>query len=252
MELTEAVVLGIIQGLSEWLPISSEGMVTLAGRFLFDSQYQDALGSAIWLHTGTTISALVYFRNDILEILKMANRHLFLFLLISTLSTAITAVPLLILALNLEIPESLFTIMIGIFLLGIAWLHKTRKISGQQKQLTDKNAFVAGIIQGFAILPGLSRSGLTIATLLGQKYPLHQSFRLSFLMSIPVTSAVQIVYPLAKGEFSVSAELLAGTIAAAVVGLLTIKYLMELSEKINFSTATFALGALVIVLGFII
>jgi len=252
MDIIQAIVLGIIQGFSEWLPISSEGMLTLAGRFLFDFEYQDALGSAIWLHSGTMVSALVYFRKDLLEILRMANRDLFFFLLISTLATAVTAVPLLVLALSFEIPESTFTIMIGLFLVGIAYLHKTRKISGTKKKITDDNALVAGLIQGLAVLPGISRSGITIATLLTQKYPLHQSFRLSFLMSIPVTFAVQIAFPIVKGGFSVTPELAIGAAVAAVVGLFTIKYLMELAEKVNFSTATFALGLAVIFLGLVI
>ncbi len=249
MELLHAILLGVIQGFSEWLPVSSEAMVTLAGKFLFNMEYQEALSSAIWLHSGTVVSAVIYFRNDILDILRLANRQLLSFLAISTLSTAIVAIPLLFLALNYEFPESLFTIFIGLFLMGIGYLHKTRKIYGSQKKLTDRNAVISGFIQGLAALPGISRSGITIATLLSLKYTLKQSFKLSFLMSIPVTFGVQVFFPLIKTGFAVDAELIAGSVAAAIVGLATISTLMKIAEKVNFSSATFALGVLVVVLG---
>ena len=251
MDYTAALVLGIIQGIAEWLPISSEAMVTLAGKFLFESSYQEALGNAIWLHSGTSLSALVYFRNDIVDILSNKDKALLIFLLAATSATAVTALPLLLLAFSIEIPESLFTVMIGAFLVLVAVLQRNKTSSGGQ-EITAGNGIIAGLVQGFAVLPGLSRSGLTIAALISRKYSLAESLRLSFLMSIPVTFAVQVAFPIVKGGFPVTTELVIGAAVAAVVGLFTIKYLMELAEKVNFSTATFALGLAVIFLGLVI
>jgi len=252
MEYLDAVVLGIIQGIAEWLPISSEAMVTLAGKFLFEAEYQEALGNAIWLHSGTTLSALIYFRNDIMKIFSMKDKDLLMFLLIATAATAFTALPLLFLAFSVELSEAFFTIIIGCFLVLVAILQKKSIISGQEKGLKPKNAFIAGLIQGLAVLPGLSRSGLTISALLSQKYPLKESLRLSFLMSIPVTAGIQIFLPVVEGDFTVTAPLALGSLVAAGVGLLTIKYLIEFAERVSFSRATFALGMIVIFLGIVL
>lgn len=248
MDYTAALVLGIIQGIAEWLPISSEAMVTLAGKFLFESSYQEALGNAIWLHSGTSLSALVYFRNDIVDILSNKDKALLIFLLAATSATAVTALPLLLLAFSIEIPESLFTVMIGAFLVLVAVLQRNKTSSGGQ-EITAGNGIIAGLVQGFAVLPGLSRSGLTIAALISRKYSLAESLRLSFLMSIPVTAGIQILLPMAKGDFQITGPLIIGAAAAALVGLLTIKMLIEFAEHVNFSRATFALGLIVITIG---
>lgn len=255
MDFLEAIILGIIQGIAEWLPISSEAMVTLAGRFLFRSDYHEALGTAIWLHSGTMLSALIYFRDDVARIIRSIStpeRGLLMFLLIATLSTAFTALPLLLLAFSIALPEAIFTILIGLFLVLIAFLQRRRPASSQETSLGTSKALVTGLVQGFAVLPGLSRSGLTIAALLSQRYSLRGSMRLSFLMSIPVTAGIQVFLPVVKDGFMISPEMVAGSLAAAAVGLLTIRSLMGFAEMFSFFKATLSLGLLVIVLGLLL
>lgn len=242
--------MGIIQGIFEWLPVSSEAMVTLAGRFLLNTGYQESLGAAIWFHSGTAISALVYFREDVLRIARSmfsGERRLLIFLVITTLATSITALPLLLLAFSLELPDWLFTFAIGCFLLIVSYLQRDRPVTGAEQGLPPKKAALTGIVQGLAILPGFSRSGLTIATLLYQDYPLAEALRLSFLMSIPVTLGIQVFLPLISGDFTLSAELVAGSLTAALVGLLTIRALMGFAERVSFSRATLGLGIIVII-----
>lgn len=248
MDYISAVILGIIQGIAEWLPISSEAIVTLFGKFLFELEYSEALTNAIWLHTGTLISAVVYFRKDIIEILRMEKKDLLIFLIIATIATGIIAFPLLYLAFSIEIPDYLFTILIGLFLIMVSFMQK-KMIFGTKEQPNKKNALIAGLIQGLAVFPGLSRSGITIATLIAQKYNLKTAFKLSFLMSIPVSFGVQVALPLVKEGFSVSPEMVAGALSAAVIGYFTIDILLKFSEKVNFSKATFILGILIMVLG---
>jgi undecaprenyl-diphosphatase len=253
MDLSHAVILGLIQGITEWLPISSEAMVTLAGRFIAGLEYSEALGTAIWLHSGTLIAALAYFHKDAIDILKSIYEHgaeksLLIFLIATTASSAIIAFPLLFLAFSIAIPEALTTIIIGLFLVVVAYLQKERK-GGMEKELKPVKGVMAGLIQGLAVLPGLSRSGLTISALLGQRFPLRQAFRLSFLMSIPVSFGAQVALPIVKEGFSVSIEMLIGAAVAAVVGYLTIGLLMDFAERVNFFKATLALGLLVILAG---
>ncbi|MFH1685305.1 MAG: undecaprenyl-diphosphate phosphatase [Candidatus Micrarchaeota archaeon] len=255
MDFFEAMILGTIQGIAEWLPISSEAMVTLAGKFFFNAEYKEALGTAIWLHSGTTLSAIIYFRNDVIAIIKSifsGERSLLFFLAIATLSTSLSAIPLLLLAFSIEFPDVLFTLFIGIFLLLISYLQKSKHLSKPDDSTTSKKAFISGIVQGFAVLPGVSRSGLSVAALLSQKFSLKESLRLSFLMSIPVTGGIQIFLPLVSDSFSVTAPLILGSLVACAVGLLTIKTLMEFAQRISFVRATFALGIIVILLAIVL
>jgi undecaprenyl-diphosphatase len=253
MDFLDAVLLGIIQGIAEWLPVSSEALVTLAGRFIGGLEYQEALGMAIWLHSGTMLSAIIYFHKDILAILQSiyvngAERALLIFLGITTFASAAIALPLLILAFSVSVPDAIATIAIGAFLVAVAFIQKGRA-GGMQDELNPEKAIITGIIQGLAVLPGMSRSGLTVSALLAQKFPLRQAFRLSFLMSIPVTFGAQVALPLVKEGFQVDASMVAGSLVAALVGLITIKALMDFAERVNFFKATLALGALVILLG---
>jgi len=253
MDYSQAILLGIIQGIAEWLPVSSEGMVTLAGKFLAGLSYSDALGIAIWLHSGTLLAVLAYFHKDFIQIIqsaykKKAKKDLLIFLLLSTFSSALVAAPLLLLAFSVELPEALFTILIGVFLVGIAFLQKTRS-AGRHKQLKPFNAVITGVVQGFAALPGISRSGVTVAALLAQEYSLKDSFKLSFLMSAPIVLGAQLALPLVKEGFTVDGPMLAGGLAAALTGVATIRLLMDFAEKTDFFKATLALGVLVMLAG---
>ncbi|MDD2655522.1 MAG: undecaprenyl-diphosphate phosphatase [Candidatus ainarchaeum sp.] len=253
MDLFAAMVLGIIQGLVEWLPLSSEAAVTLSGKFLFGMDYQESLGVAVFLHLGTLLSAAFYFRNEMSQMLrsifsKTADKGLLLFLLLATLLSGIVAMPLLFLAFSMEIPDGLFTALIGLFLIFIAFLQKKQK-AGAGRKLELKNAIIPGLAQGFSALPGISRSGITLAALLGEKFPLRDAFRLSFLMSIPIVFAAELMLPVIKQDFLITNEMLVGACAAAAAGFLSISALLKFAETVNFFRATLSLGALVLISG---
>jgi undecaprenyl-diphosphatase len=122
----------------------------------------------------------------------------------------------------------------------------------KEKPLKTKDGLMVGVIQGFSALPGLSRSGLTIATLLVQKYSLKKAFYLSFLMSIPIIFLAQVALPIFKKEFIITPELLVGALTAGLVGFITIKALLQFAEKVNFFKATLILGIIVILLGIVL
>lgn len=253
LDYLQGIVLGVIQGVTEWLPVSSKAMVTLAGKFLFGMEYQDALGSAIFLHSGTLIAATIYFRKDLSGIARSAldrdaKKDLLVFLAIATLITGILGTPLLFIALNFEFPEWLFTLIIGVLLLGMGILQKSRK-GGTETRLRPKNAAVAGFAQGLAGIPGVSRSGTTLAALMGEGYSLEDAMRLSFLMSIPAVMGVEFALPVLKGGFEVSGPLVAGSIAAGIVGYFTIDALLKVAARPDFYKMTLALGVFVIILG---
>jgi undecaprenyl-diphosphatase len=252
MDFTAAIILGIIQGIAEWLPVSSKAMVALVGKFLFGMEYQDALAVAIFLHSGTLLAAAAYFRKDIFEIIysifKKGKKELLVFLAIATTVTGIMGLPLMFIALNVEFPESGFTIFIGLILIGIAILHKNRK-ENSGAHPTPKNALIAGFAQGLAAIPGVSRSGMTLAALLGVNFNLQEAFKLSFLMSIPAVLGVEIALPLIKGGFTVSVELVVGACAAAAVGFFTIDALLKIAARKDFYKITLGLGIVIVILG---
>jgi len=256
MDLLSAIILGIVQGLVEWLPISSEATVTLTAKFLLGMDYQEALSVSVFLHWGTLIAAVIYFRKELLQMAKdilsrNANKDLPVFLIITTLLSGIIATPLLFLAFSTEIPDGLFTIFIGIFLLFIAFLQKNQK-AGKETKVEIKKAVIPGLAQGFSALPGISRSGITLATLLAEKFPLKDALRLSFLMSIPIVFAAELMLPVIKHDFAVTPEMLAGAAAAAIAGFLSISALLKFAEKVNFFRATLTLGAIVLTAGLLI
>lgn len=256
MDLFSAIILGMVQGLVEWLPISSEAMVTLSAKFLFGMDYQEALAASVFLHWGTLIAAIAYFRKEIMQMLrgllsKNSDKNLPLFLITTTILSGITATPLLFLAFTMEIPDGLFTIFIGIFLLFIALLQKNQK-PGADQTIGLKKAIIPGLAQGFSALPGISRSGITLATLLAEKFPLKDALRLSFLMSIPIVFAAELMLPVIKQDFAVTGEMLAGAGAAAIAGFLSISALLKFVERVNFFRATLSLGTIVLAAGLIV
>ncbi len=255
MDLIQAIVLGVLQGVTEWLPISSEAMVTLFGKFMFGFEYSEALSNAIWLHVGTSLSAIIYFRNEIIDIIKSiltrnGNKDLLIFLIITTVLSGVIGVSIMLFLFNLQIHDGLFTILIGLFLLGISVMQKKLK-AGRETKLKPVNAILPGIVQGLAIIPGISRSGITTATLILHKYSLEKALKLSFIMSIPVTIGAQFVLPIIKQGFVVSDMMLLSGAVAAITGLVTIKILIEFANKTNFAKATAILGIIVLILGII-
>ncbi|MFA5049875.1 MAG: undecaprenyl-diphosphate phosphatase [Candidatus Micrarchaeia archaeon] len=255
MDIFQAVILGTLQGIFEWIPVSSEAIVTLAGKYFFGFDYSDAISYAIWLHIGTLISAIVYFRAELIKIVKSIfnkndKKELLIFLITATFFSGIVALPLLYFAFNFPFPDWIFTIFVGLFLIIISFAQKMQK-EGIEKRLTIKNGIILGIFQGFSALPGISRSGITIAALLFRKYDLENAFKLSFLASIPIVFLAQISLPLIKEGFSISLSMIIGAGVSAVIGFLTIGILINFARKANFSKATLILGIIVIILGVI-
>ena len=257
----EYIIIAILQGLFEWLPISSSGQTFIISMNLFGISVEEAYSLAIWLHLGTTLAVLLKFRTDFFKILKsfIPNRYLIdeieikkrNWLIFATIGTGITALPLYFIF-RIIISEAftafqgdLITIIISSLLIitGIILL-KTKKIYGnntledvQHKEIT-KDSFLAGLIQGVSILPGISRSGVTVSAVLLEKYDQDNALRLSFLMSVPVAIA-SIIVDIIFGEGSVFGTLepfliILSTLISFLVGYLTIELLLRIAQKISF------------------
>ena len=249
-----AIVLGLLQGSTEWLPISSEGVVATSYVFFFDRPLSEAVAYALWLHLGTATSALVVFRKEITRIIggfiaePRKPSRLLAYLVVSTITSAVVGIPLLV-SLS-EISGRLGAIamgLVGFFMLITGGIQLRRSVNGTRTrdEVSITDALFAGLAQGCAVLPGLSRSGLTVATLLARNVDRREALVLSFLMSIPASLGAGIYASIDTGLLTSTNALYAAGVAA-VVGLITIRILPAVAEKVNFAKFVILVGAAVI------
>jgi undecaprenyl-diphosphatase len=260
MDPVMAFLLGLIQGVTEWLPISSSGWTTLAAGGM-DISADDALALAFFLHFGTLLAVLVRLRVDVKDVLVALPRFrtdpLVRFLLVTTL----ISLPLgLVLVLALEdafgandLPGVTVTILVGALLVVTGMVLRAAKDRRGDREV-DATTFtdwaILGLAQGLAALPGISRSGMTVSALLVRGMDARESLRLSFLMSIPVTIAV-VAYEVVSGNISSLGMPVvgAGVVGSFVLGYLTIEGLMTMSHRVRWDLFCIALGGLAVVAG---
>jgi undecaprenyl-diphosphatase len=244
----EAVVLGIVQGITEWLPVSSEGVLVLVKLHVFQNglELADLVRYAVFLHMGTFFAALVYLRKEVVSIFStlasyqkasVQEKNLLWFLVVSSLVSGIIGV-FLFFALE-QLQEQIIaaskeiTLGIGLLLLFTAFT-QFRKVQGRKKEgeVQVRTGIILGIVQGFSLLPGLSRSGLTVSALLLSGFTKEAALRLSFLMSLPAILGGNIFF--AREGLSVGQGELVAVLFAFVFGLVTMKGLFLLANKVHF------------------
>ena len=240
----EQIILGTIQGIVEWLPISSEGVVVLlAKNFFGQTSLELLIKKALFLHLGTFLAALIYFRKEVFSLLK--DKRLLNFLIISALISGLLGYGLV--KIFLEIPAKAVILIIGLLLLLTAGFQlKIKKQEyKERKDLTFRDGILLGLIQGLAALPGLSRSGLTVSALLIRRFKSSEALTLSFLMSLPIVLGGNII--LNFNQFAFNLENFLGLLFSFVFGFLTIGLLLKLAEKINFGYFVLIFALLIIV-----
>lgn len=260
MTIIEAIILGIVQGLTEFLPVSSSGHIEL-GTVLLGVQSKDNLLFSVVVHSATALSTIVVFRQDIADLF----RGLFQFqwnesvqyiakLLVSMIPVGLIGV------FYKDQIEAFFggdVLLVGFMLLLTATLlamtYYSRKEGGK---VTYFKAIIIGMAQAIAILPGISRSGATIATALLIGVEKEKAARFSFLMVlIPIMGASLLeVKDFVEAPDQVSSisglALLLGFIAAFVAGLLACKWMISIVKKgklIYFAIYCFIVGVIAII-----
>lgn len=259
----EVIILGIVQGISEFLPISSSGHLEIAKVLMGTAAIpKESLLLTIVLHGATALSTLVVFRKDLLAIIKglfeptyNASWKFAVFILISMLPAA---------AVGLFFEEeiaALFTgnlTLVGVLLWITAGLLYFADRSEQTTQpLTTRNAFWVGIAQCIAILPGLSRSGATIGTALLLKIDRSEAARFSFLMVIPLIfgSMAKSILDLNTTSLTIDfAQLGLGFVVAFITGVLACQWMIALVKKsklIYFSCYCVIVGLIALAYGIV-
>ncbi|MBP2831401.1 undecaprenyl-diphosphate phosphatase [Aquimarina sp. U1-2] len=261
MDIIDAIVLGIVQGLTEFLPVSSSGHLELGKAILGDTSIpEESLLFTVVLHFATALSTIVVFRKDIWRIIrgllafKKNEETLF------SLKIIVSMIPAVVVGLFFEEQlEQLFggnITFVGCMLLITAiLLWFADKAKSTRKPVSATNAFVIGIAQAVAMLPGISRSGATISTsvLLGNDKT--KAARFSFLMVIPLIFG-KIAKDMLSGDLSFTSQnnsaIIIGFIAAFISGLFACTWMISLVKKSKltyFAVYCVFVGILAIIFG---
>ena len=253
MDTLDAIILGVIQGLTEFLPVSSSGHLELGKAILGDNSVQEeSLLFTVVLHFATALSTIVVFRKDIWEIisgllqLKWNEESKF------SAKIIISMLPAVFVGLFFEEQLEAFfggnVMFVGFMLVITAiLLYFADKAKDTGKKVSFTNAFLVGISQAIAMLPGISRSGATISTSVLLGVDKSKAARFSFLMVVPLIFG-KIAKDLIGGELTFSGEnnvaMGAGFIAAFIAGLAACTWMIKLVRKSKLSY--FAIYCLVI------
>ncbi len=260
MQTLQAVIMGAVQGLTEFLPVSSSGHIVLSSAFYklitgasFDVVSSEEVFFDILIHLSTLFAVIIYFFKDIKQILtgffiscvkkdfQSEDFKFMLFVLIGTFITGVFGIFVKDFAHSLV--ENPFVVSLLIMVTGLVLL-SSEKFSKSKKDMNYKIAAIVGLFQGFAVFPGLSRSGMTISSAVFMGVDRVKAARYSFILSIPIIILAAIVYPLISFDvkevstFNVQAMLF-GMAVSFIVGYLCIKYFMKFLEKNSLKSFAF-------------
>jgi len=258
----EYIILAILQGLFEWFPISSSGQVMIVAMIVFGIPPDQAYSLSIFLHLGTMFAVLLKFRKEFLNIFKSFTKYEYEgksadikrrnWVVLGTIGTAITALPLYFIFKALIIGEftalqgDLITLIItGLLILTGTILLLTKRMFGintvddvSNKEVM-KDGFLAGLIQGLAVLPGISRSGITTSAILFEKYEQNNALKLSFMMSVPaIIGSIFVDIIFAKGSVFAFLDvftIILITLISFLVGYIAMELLLQIAKKVGFN-----------------
>lgn len=239
MEIYQALILGIVQGLTELLPISSSAHLTVIP-WIFNWNIPEAFDVA--LHFGTLLAIVLYFFKDWMELIKGGYKYvvkkektvqgrMFWYIVLATIPGGIVGYLLdhfLNGVLNRPIIIAIALIVMGIILYVV---DKNAKSKVKYKEMTLKQTFLIGVSQALAFIPGVSRSGITITTARAMGVTREAAAKYTFLLSTPIVFAATV---LKFKDFVFNLPFIVGVVSSFIVGLLVIKFLLKYLQKGSF------------------
>lgn len=244
MSYLEAILLGIIQGLTEFLPVSSSGHLEIAKALFGDNSLpEESLTFTVILHFATALSTMIVFRKEVIEIISGLFKFKWNEQSQFSLKIIISMLPAVFIGLFFEEKlESFFggnLLLVGFMLLVTALLLLLAdKAKNTTKNVTYSNAFIVGISQAIAMLPGISRSGATISTSVLLGVDRTRAARFSFLMVVPLIFG-KVAKDILGGEINFESAQIgtmsAGFIAAFIAGLFACNWMIALVKKSKLS-----------------
>lgn len=254
MSIFEALVLGLLQGITEFIPISSSGHLLIAHDIF--GTVDNTLAFDVALHVGTLLALLIYFRNDLLKLLKNLTKdnkdgRLARLLLLATIPAALAG-----LLLSDFIDDNLRTptvVAIMLALVAVIMLFSERFAANKPtKEVTRKQGMIVGFAQVLALIPGTSRSGITMTAGFFTGLGREQAAKFSFLLAIPIIagSALGVFIQDTDGLTTGNWLLFVGIVAAFGSGLVAIKFLLGIIGRVGlkpFAYYRFAAAILVVI-----
>lgn len=252
MQTLQAVIMGACQGLTEFLPVSSSGHIVLSSalyKLITGADFQIVTNEEIFfdilIHLSTLFAVIIYFFKDIKETLSgffyalknkdytNENFKFGIYILIATFITCVFG--FLIKDYAHKLTQNPFVVSIMIMLTG-AVLFLSEKFKNKEGKIDFKTALFVGLMQGFAVFPGLSRSGMTISAAIFKGVKRVNAAKFSFILSVPIIILASFIYPLMTFDIKEvqnfnMAAILSGMTTAFIIGYICIKYFMKFLEK---------------------
>jgi undecaprenyl-diphosphatase len=264
VDLISILIVGLVQGITEWIPVSSKTQVTFVYLTFLHGDTSSVIPILLYGHLGTVFAASLYFRKEIAGITRMVLRSPFDmrshsqgetgFLFTALLFTGALGVPLLLLeqqffpVLNGGL---LYAVMgAGLIITGFLLLTQREKNLRRREEVTWKDGILTGFLQGLSILPGVSRAGTSTTGLIWRGFESESSFHLSFLLSIPTVLVAEVllyaagsltVYPFSTGILI--------SLSSFVVGYFTLDAILRVVKRVNIASLVFILGIAIILVG---
>jgi len=235
--LIEALILAVVQGLTEWMPVSSSGHLVITQTVL---GLNPPLIFDVMLHVGTLIVVLTVFRKDIADIIKAVIKRDFeteegkLALFIVVGSVPIAIIGFVFYDFFKSLFSNLFAVGVAIIITGLVIFFSEKRIGNRKMGILD--SLLIGLAQAVTIIPGISRSGITVATGLLRKIDKTKAFRYSFLLSVPAVIGATVMESrdLVLGNMDMAPLFLGATISM-IVGYVSLKLLQKIvmNEKFH-------------------
>ena len=268
-------ILGIVQGISEWLPISSKTQIYLVSSYLLHLDFKQAYALGLFMEAGTIIASVIYFRKDLYALVRVLfgskdpiQRKLFVYVLVATLITGAIGAPIYIFAENnvAGVAIGIPMLIIGAVLLADAFVIRYSRMRQTKdgirvKKFADlkfRDYVFIGIAQGIAALPGVSRSGITTSIMLLMNVEPSEAFRLSFLIGIfAAIAASGLTVVATRGVVASAVEsigtagILVAMATATVISFFLIDFLVRVAGKAKIVYVTAGLGIIAVASGII-
>jgi undecaprenyl-diphosphatase len=271
LHLIYAAIIGLIQGISEWLPISSKTQIIVSSTYLLKLTFQQAYTFGLFMEIGTIVAAVVYFRKDLLDMIRVLlgsrnklHTKLLIYVVVVTVITGIIAVPLYLVADSITgIALGIPMLIVGLVLIADAALIRSSRKKREKginsrklENLSLKDYVLIGIVQGISALPGVSRSGTTTSAMLLLDVEPDEAFRLSFVAGIFASIGafgLSLVASRSNVDAAVSTIGLAGIavaiVVATIVSLFLIDFLIKVAGKSKIIYLITALGIIAMASG---
>ncbi|HDM92866.1 MAG TPA: undecaprenyl-diphosphate phosphatase [Candidatus Korarchaeota archaeon] len=248
LDLLTFAAIGALQGILEWLPVSSEGQISMLLAGPLRVPPAEAISLALWLHLGTALAASAYLRKSISQIARSllgdGDRELTVFIAVGTAFTAISGLPSYALSMKIGTLSELSLLTPALLLVVGVLIAISQRVSSASSQPGPVEAgAIVGLLQGFAAIPGVSRSGITYAGLILLGYDAEEALRHSFLLSIPASLGAAALTALA-GSIVLGPHLILAAAASFASGIVMMHGMIKIARRVGLAQFAVSFGIL--------